>query len=522
MIFRASHLLGLSVLVAACGEPTPLPDATSTMDASATGDAFAPGVDAFALTSDAGSDAPLPVDLVSVSHPRAMRGVWVSSISNLDFPSRTGLNATQGRAELAAIVARARGAGLNALFFQVRPESDALYMSSIEPWSRALTGTQGNDPGYDPLAVLLELAHAENIEVHAWINPYRASSSASSRTASNHVSRTLSAHAIRYGSGIVMDPSATAVRAHVVSVIEDIVTRYDVDGIHFDDYFYPYPDMAATPFPDQTSYDAYLAGGGMMTRGDWRRDNVNALVRDVHDLITRVTPNVRFGISPFGIYRPGMPAGIRGLDAYAQIYCDPVRWMNEDWVDYVVPQLYWPTTPAAQAFEPLVTWWGATAGAQEHVFAGQAAYRLGTTATWTIGEMNTQLDIVSRLSSSPDSQVRGSLFFRYSNIDDDLLGIRGALTTRYAAPAVPPAIPRALAAPALPSVRARTGMIEITHPDRTSVRTFGVYRASGGTFTLDRLAPASTTSLALTPGVWAISAIGVGDYESEGVRVTIP
>ena len=520
-----SCLLGLSVLVAACGGPAEAPDA-------ATEDAFRVGVDdagildaerpdTHAGPSDAGSDAPPVVDVVSVSHPRAMRGVWVSSISNLDFPSRTGLTAAQGRAELAAIVTRAHEAGLNALFLQVRPESDALYASTLEPWSRALTGTQGGDPGYDPLAVLLELAHAQNIEVHAWLNPYRASASAGSSTASNHITRTLSAHAIRYGAGIVMDPSATAVRAHVVSVIEDILTRYDVDGIHFDDYFYPYPDMASTPFPDQAAYDAYRTGGGALSRGDWRRSNVNALVRDIHDLVLRVKPNVRFGISPFGIYRPGMPSGIRGLDAYAEIYCDSVHWMNQDWVDYLAPQLYWPTTPAAQAFEPLVTWWGTTAGAEEHIFAGHAAYRLGSTATWTIGEMNTQLDIVNRLSASADSQVRGSLFFRYNNLDDDTAGIRRALVTRYAAPAVPPSIPRSLAAPVLPSVTARAGAIDITHPSRASVRAFGIYRAVGDAFELDRLAPANTTTLTLAPGVWAVSSIGIGDYESEGVRISV-
>lgn len=493
-----------------------MPDAATPVEH----DAFTPSTDA--LTPDAGSDAPIPVDVVSVSAPREMRGVWVASVSNLDFPSRRGLTAAQGRAELAAIVALAQETGLNTLFFQVRPESDALYMSSIEPWSRALTGTQGNDPGYDPLAVLLELAHAQNIEVHAWINPYRASASAVSATASNHVTRTLAAHAITYNGSIVMDPSATAVRAHVVSVIEDIVTRYDVDGIHFDDYFYPYPDMMGTPFPDQASYDAYRTGGGTMTRGDWRRDNVNALVREVHELLLSTHPNMRFGISPFGIYRPGMPAGITGLDAYADIYCDAVHWMNEDWVDYVAPQLYWPSTQTAQAFDPLATWWNETAGVQEHVFAGHALHRLGTSSAWTLAEMNTQLDIVDRLSSTPDAQMRGSLFFRYGFIEDNALGIRGSITTRYAEPAIPPAIPRALSAPALPSVMTRSGMIEITHPSRENVRTFGIYRASGDTFTLDRFAPADTTTLTLAAGTWAVSAIGIGDYESQGVRVTVP
>lgn len=469
--------------------------------------------------------APMPdapaIDLVPVGHAREMRGVWLSSVSNLDFPSRTGLSEAQARAELEAVVARVERAGLNTIFFQVRPESDALYASSIEPWSRFLTGTQGRDPGYDPLAILLSLAHARGIEVHAWLNPYRGMSSTSATTDASHVTRTLAEHAIPYGSAIVMDPGAPEVRAHVIAVITDLTSRYDVDGIHFDDYFYPYPDRSGTPFPDDATYDAYVAGGGTLGLGDWRRENVNALVREVHDALAASHPAMRFGISPFGIYRPGMPEGIRGLDAYATIYCDAPRWMAEDWVDYVAPQLYWPTEPAAQAFEPLLTWWGGRADEHEHVFAGHALYRLGSTDAWTLAEMETQIAIVRRLARG--GRVMGSLFFRYASLEDDVLGVATAFADRvYASPALPPAIPRLTDAPAPPFASASPGSIAITHEAVEDQRFFALYREEAGAFVLDRVVGADTTTLEVTPGTWAVSAIARGGLESEGARVVVP
>ncbi len=406
---RAACTLALALLalsLAACSGVKGAPDAGTRVAPDAAPVDGAPrdatpedgaSVDAYVADADA-LDAGDPIPLIEVSAPREFRAVWVASVSNLDFPSRSGLSASAARAELAAIVERTASAGLNAIVFQVRPESDALYSSSLEPWSRVLTGTQGGDPGYDPLTELLTLAHARGVEVHAWLNPYRGLVSASASAAPNHVTRTLSAHAIRYGSGVVMDPGAPAVRAHVVAVVADLARRYDVDGVHFDDYFYPYPDASGTPFPDDATYTAYRDGGGALSLGDWRRENVNALVREVRAALLAERPAMRFGISPFGIYRPGMPEGIRGLDAYATIYCDAKRWMDADWVDYVAPQLYWPTTQAAQAFVPLLTWWGEQADAGEHVFAGHALYRLGSTASWTRDELLAQVQAVRDLA----------------------------------------------------------------------------------------------------------------------------
>ena len=477
--------------------------------------------DAPRADTTAQDDAAAALDLVDVGHRREMRGVWLSSVSNLDFPSRTGLSEGGARAELEAIVGRVASAGLNAIFFQVRPESDALYASNLEPWSRFLSGTQGNDPGYDPLAILLELAHARGIEVHAWLNPYRGMSSASATTAAEHVTRTLAEHAIRYGSAIVMDPGAPDVRAHVVAVIADLTEHYDVDGVHFDDYFYPYPDAEGRPFPDEATYDGHVSGGGMLSLGDWRRENVNALVREVHEALLADHPSMRFGISPFGIYRPGMPAGIRGLDAYATIYCDAPRWMREDWVDYVAPQLYWPTTPAAQAFEPLADWWGEQADANEHVFAGHALYRLGSSATWTLPELEQQIEIVRGLE--PAGRVTGSLFFRYENLADDVLGVTTAFEGRvYDAPALAPAIPRlTVPAPAPPTVAGRDGTIRIAHEAPETVRFFAVYRQQASEFVLDRVVGSGVAEIPATPGIWAIASVGRGGPESQGARLTL-
>lgn len=480
----------------------------------------APGPDAPLADAPLTTDAPR-TDLVPVSHDRELRAVWVSTVFGLDFPSRTGLTAAAARTELQHVVDRAEAAGLNALVFQIRPESDALYASTLEPASRFLSGTQGTDPGFDALAILLELAHARGIEVHAWMNPYRALATAGATAAASHVSRTLSAHAITYNGAITMDPGAAPVRAHVVAVVRDVLTRYAVDGIHFDDYFYPYPDASGTPFPDDTSFAAYTAGGGTLSRGDWRRSNVNGLVREVMDAVLEVRPAARFGVSPFGIYRPGMPAGIAGLDAYATIYCDARAWMDAGSIDYVAPQLYWPTTQTAQAFGALATWWSSTADGRVHVFPGHAVYRLGSSAAWDIEELEDQIEVTRSLAGDG---ALGDLHFRFEHVDGDLLGAHALLARLYAAPAIPPAILRGVPAPVPPSVAATSTGLDVTHEEVASVRVYLVYRESGGSFVLDRVVAPSgeTTSIAVPSGTYAVSAAGVGDAESLGARIVRP
>ncbi len=246
---------------------------------------------------------------------------------------------------------------------------------------------------------------------------------------------------------------------------------------------------------------------------------MNALVREVHAAVLEVRSSARFGISPFGIYRPGMPAGISGLDAYATIYCDALAWMEEGTVDYVAPQLYWPTTPAAQAYEPLATWWAAQAPTSVHVFPGHAAYRVGSTATWTLDELAEQLAITRSLAADG---ALGDLFFRFENVDSASLGIHARLAATYDAPAVPPAIPRAIDVPTAPTVSVSSGALEVTAD--AGVRLLAVYREDAGAFVLDRLVVPTgvTTRVDVASGTWAVSAIGVGDAESAGARVTAP
>ena len=500
-----------------CGTVAQAPDAqvSAPLDAASPADDAASPPDAGTPPVDAGRD-----DVIAVAHRRELRAVWVATVYGIDFPSRAGLSASAARAELSAIVDRVASVGGNAIFFQVRPESDALYRSAHEPWSRFLAGTQGTDPGYDPLAVLLELAHARGLEVHAWMNPYRGLASASTSAHSSHVTRTLAEHAVPYGAGVWMDPGAPAVRAHVVAVVRDLLEHHAVDGVHFDDYFYPYPDEAGTPFDDDASWQAYVEGGGAMERADWRRENVNALVREVMATVREVRPAARFGISPFGIHRPGMPAGIRGLDAYATLYCDALAWIDEGTVDYVAPQLYWPTTQTAQAYGPLAAWWAAQTIDGIHLFPGHALHRLGSSDAWSIDELRAQIELTRTLHAEG---AQGDVLFSYSQLEEDRLGVTSLLSELWAAPALPPAVPRALAAPEPPRVTLAGTALSITHDARDALRGFALYRDDTEGPILDRLLASDTTTLEVDPSErWLVSAVANGDVESLGAIPSAP
>ena len=263
---------------------------------------------------DSRSSAPPPL-------PREFRGAWVATVDNIDFPSRPGLSAAQLRKELDTIVDRAAAVGLNALVFQVRPAGDALYASPLEPWSEWLTGAQGKAPdgNFDPLAYVIERCHARGLQLHAWCNPYRAGHPAGkSPPAKGHV-RTKAPQIVRhYNKHDWMDPGEPLAAKWSLAVIQDIVKRYDVDGLHIDDYFYPYPVPGANgqdkPFPDDASYKKYQAAGGTLGRDDWRRQNVDTFVERMYREVHAEKRHVRVGISPFGIWKPGFPAGITGMD----------------------------------------------------------------------------------------------------------------------------------------------------------------------------------------------------------------
>jgi uncharacterized lipoprotein YddW (UPF0748 family) len=492
------------------------PDDATLMDASvndapiSAGDASTPSD---ASVADAGGDP----SLVSVSHPREFRAMWVASVYNLTYPSSSSLNAAQLRAELQTIVDTAANTGLNAIVFQVRPESDALYRSTIEPWSRFLTGTQGRDPGIDPLEVLVTLAHQRAIEVHAWMNPYRGAADTRFTTASNSVTRTLSQFAVTYNNAIVMNPGAAEVRAHIVRVVRDVATRYAVDGIHFDDYFYPYPDAMNTPFPDDALFNAYRMSGGMITnKNEWRRDNVNRMIAESSAAARAVRSSIRFGVSPFGIYRPGMPAGINGLDAYNVIACDPLAWVRAGNVDYIAPQLYWPTTQTAQSYNTLLPWWATQTTGRAYIFAGNDITKIGSSAAWTLDEIRAQMR-TSRANREHGSL--GNVFFQGRQILRDTMGIASMLRREfYQSPALPPPLITATGTVAPPTVSAAGTTITVAHEDRASIRAWAVYRydAMSGAWALDRVLSSSSASFTVTAGRWAVSAVALDDRESLG------
>ncbi|MDP4173728.1 MAG: family 10 glycosylhydrolase [Bacteroidota bacterium] len=298
------------------------------------------------------------------SASRELRAAWVATVDNIDWPSKPGLSVDEQKKEAIAILDRLKELNMNAVIFQVRPQADALYKSDLEPWSYYLTGEQGKapEPFYDPLEFWVSEAHARGIELHAWFNPYRANHPAMKCEISpKSIVKTKPECVRKLGKAgyYWMDPSLQEVQDHSFSVIMDVVKRYDIDGVQFDDYFYPYSEYnEGKDFPDDDTYKAYTDKGGKLSRGDWRRDNVNKFVKRVYDGIKKVKASVLFGISPFGLYRPGYPASIpSGFDQYSTLYADAKLWFNKGWVDYYSPQLYWNISNMKVSFPILLGWW---------------------------------------------------------------------------------------------------------------------------------------------------------------------
>lgn len=463
--------------------------------------------------------APPMQELVDVGHEREFRGVWVATVYNINWPSSSGLSVDAAQAELLDIIETCEAINLNAIVFQIRPECDALYSSQLEPWSRYLTGSQGGDPGFDPLTYLIEEAHARNLEVHGWINPYRAAASAASTLAAPHIGLQYPEHTHVYNNARWMDPGAGVIREHVVDVVLDVVDRYDIDGIHLDDYFYPYPTAQA--FPDDLSWQAYLQDGGMLALEDWRRENVNALVEELHDSIFAADPDVRFGIAPFGIYRPGIPPGIAGFDQYTGLFADPLHWLEQGWVDYLAPQLYWPTTYSQQDYEVLLDWWSQQ-NPGRYIFAGNYLSQLGM-PDWPLDEILTQVEF-SRLYRDQNSM--GNIFFQVAPLMNDTLGVNGALYDEfYGTPALTPPLVERMdqeVEPPWVTVVDQAAMLE--DPSGQRLRAWAVYADVGGDWQLDRIVPVEAGGgdvIELGAGRWAISAVAWHNGESQGVVVEI-
>ncbi len=350
------------------------------------------------------------VNLLSASSPsiitppapvREFRAAWIATVGNSSWPSKSGLTTAQQKAELLAILDRAVVLKMNAVIFQVRPACDALYQSSIEPWSEYLTGVQGRAPSpyYDPLAFAITEAHKRGLELHAWFNPFRAHHfQATSPIANSHVSKAHPEWVRAYGKYLWLDPGEPAVRDYSLRVVMDVVKRYDVDGIHFDDYFYPYKETNAAgkdiDFPDYPSWKKFGASGNP-SRDDWRRHNVDVFMEQVYFSIKAEKRWVKFGISPFGIWRPQNPPGIKGFDSYAEIFADSRRWLREGWCDYFTPQLYWGIAPPQTSFTTLFDWWSGENVKHRHVWPGMDSLKVG--AKSKNGEVRPTSEIVNQI-----------------------------------------------------------------------------------------------------------------------------
>ena len=345
------------------------------------------------------------------------RGAWIATVINLDWPAQ-GASSDYQKAQLRNIMARLKDAGINAVFFQVRSEADAMYESGLEPWSYWLTGRQGRAPNpfYDPLRFAIEEAHKHGMELHAWFNPYRAERGSGYSNASSHVTITRPEWIYKAGPLSLLDPGQAAVRDYITTIVMDVADRYDIDGVHFDDYFYPYP-------PNQIGAQDYETfqreSRGFTSLGDWRRDNVNLLMAQISDSLRTYWPEIKFGISPFGIWRNGVPSGIQGLDAYNVIYADPLAWIAAESIDYLVPQLYWRfavgNSYRGQDYGKLAPWWAQQIDNGRHLYIGHGLYR-AERGTFS-GALFPPTEIPEQVKFNRDYiDILGSVFFRSSNI----------------------------------------------------------------------------------------------------------
>ncbi len=386
---------------------------------------------------------------------REFRAAWVATVANIDWPSKPGLSTARQKEEAIRMLDILAKNNFNAVIFQVRPQCDALYKSELEPWSYYLTGEQGKAPNpyYDPLEFWVGEAHKRGLELHCWFNPYRAHHPSGGKVTGTSIVRTRPELAKDVGEYWWLDPANKGTQDHSYKVVMDVVRRYDIDGVHMDDYFYPYGDGS---FPDDDTWKKYK---GKLSREDWRRDNVNRFIHRLYAGIKKERPKVKFGLSPFGIWRPGYPESIRGFDQYRILYADARLWLNKGWIDYWTPQLYWPVNQIPQSFPVLLGWWEKENLKKRHFWPGIIIGE-GRDEKKTDDTINQIMITRGMLPESP-----GVIQFSAKGINDAENGLAEALRKGpYARQALVPATPWLDAKPpAAPKVGSsvRSGVIEL-------------------------------------------------------------
>ena len=372
-----------------------------------------------------------PIIKVSGQVKPEFRGVWVATVDNIDWPNRGDYNSNSQKASFIQLLDMHQKNGLNAVIVQVRPCTDAFYPSPYEPWSQWLTGVQGKPPVpyYDPLEFMITETHKRGMVFHAWMNPYRAVFNIRTSSISpTHITRLHPEWFLTYGETRYFDPGNKAAQEYVTQVVTDVVSRYAVDAIHFDDYFYPYK-IAGKEFPDNSSYRLYGQG---MKKDDWRRSNTDSIIAMLSRAIKKENPQCQFGISPFGVWRNQDKDPVNGsntigaLSNYDDLYADILLWLKNDWIDYVAPQLYWEIEHRTAPFELLLDWWSNNTYGK-HCYIGIGIYRANSNASW---RRKTQLPYqIDAIRNTPN--INGMVFFSSKTFERNPNGWNDTLRLNY-------------------------------------------------------------------------------------------
>ena len=370
---------------------------------------------------------------------KEMRGVWVSTVTNLDWPEVGNYDSKVQKELLKEKLDFIEDQNMNTIFFQVRPMGDALYESSYAPWSKYLTGTLGKNPGYDSLEFAVEEAHKRGLELQAWFNPFRIDSNAENFSKDDYIAKLPEESPlknnpnwiVKYNNYHYLDAGIPEVRKYVIDTIIEVVKNYNIDGVVLDDYFYPYPS-GGIEFPDENTYEKY--GEGFSSKDDWRRNNINSFISDLYSKIKVNNNEVKFGVSPFGIWRNGESIGgsnTSGLSSYDDVYVDSRKWIQEGWIDYIIPQIYWQFDNNSAPFATLVDWWAKQVeNTNVKLYIGHAAYKINDSSygeAWLNGN-----EVINQIRySRANSNVNGSCFFRLKTLEENRLGFTDKLNELY-------------------------------------------------------------------------------------------